>query len=321
MDDNNDNEKVEGYITLSKSIQESINKTLPNSEFINGISKGLIDAIKPIADYNLNIAKIYSDKLLKTQKMINAMIEPITEITRKIVELYEPIMNNTISNITKIFKKIDWSKFDLIYKEIAIKYLSNGFYPYRNTEIKYEELLNTNNKSKQLKIIKQGIRLDIKKNKKVLILTYPEYKKEINELYKLYKEHNYRLCILSLINLISIINNSQFKYIDFTEKDKVRGKLLEKQIMKDKETNYLVFSQYIKDNDLISANVLIRNCRSDPEKYLKIPFNRNAILHGYSKKFGNEANCLRWFSVLFNTMEISQKTIELEENVIKEIKM
>lgn len=321
MDDNNDNEKVEGYITLSKSVQESINKTLPNSEFINGISKGLIDAIKPIADYNLNIAKIYSDKLLKTQKMINAMIEPITEITRKIVELYEPIMNNTISNITKIFKKIDWSKFDLIYKEIAIKYLSNGFYPYRNTEIKYEELLNTNNKSKQLKIIKQGIRLDIKKNKKVLILTYPEYKKEINELYKLYKEHNYRLCILSLINLISIINNSQFKYIDFTEKDKVRGKLLEKQIMKDKETNYLVFSQYIKDNDLISANVLIRNCRSDPEKYLKIPFNRNAILHGYSKKFGNEANCLRWFSVLFNTMEISQKTIELEENVIKEIKM
>ena len=282
---------------------------------IKAIGKGLIDAIKPIADYNQSIAKIYSDELLRRQKMINAMIEPITEITRKIVELYEPIMNNTISNITKIFEKIDWSKFDLIYKEIAIKYLSNGFYPYRNTEIKYEELLNTNNKSKQLKIIKQGIRLDIKKNKKVLHLIYPEYRKEINELYRLWKEHNYRLCILSLINLISIINNSQFEYIDFTEKDKVRGKLLEKQIMKDKETNYLVFSQYIKDDDLISTNVLIRNCKSNPKEYLKIPYNRNAILHGYSKKFGNEANCLRWFSVLFNTAEISQKIIELEENI------
>lgn len=315
MDDNNDKRKVDGYVTLNKSLQESINKSLPNTEFINGINKGLIDAIKPITDYNLSIAKIYSDEILKTQKMINAMIEPITEITRKIIELYEPIMNNTISNITKIFEKIDWSKFDLIYKEIAIKYLSNGFYPYRNTEIKYEELLNTNNKNKQLKIIKQGIRLDIKKNKKVLLLTYPEYKKEINELYKLYKEHNYRLCILSLINLISIINNSQFEYIDFTEKDKVRSKLLEKQIMKDKETNYLVFSQYIKDDDLISANVLIRNCKSNPEEYLKIPYNRNAILHGYSKRFGNEANCLRWFSVLFNSTEISQKIIKLEENV------
>ena len=180
MDDNNDKRKVDGYVTLNKSLQESINKSLPNTEFINGINKGLIDAIKPITDYNLSIAKIYSDEILKTQKMINAMIEPITEITRKIIELYEPIMNNTISNITKIFEKIDWSKFDLIYKEIAIKYLSNGFYPYRNTEIKYEELLNTNNKNKQLKIIKQGIRLDIKKNKKVLLLTYPEYKKEMS---------------------------------------------------------------------------------------------------------------------------------------------
>ena len=51
------------------------------------------------------------------------------------------------------------------------------------------------------------------------------------------------------------------------------------------------------------------------EKYLDIPFNRNAILHGYSKKFGNEVNCLRWFSVLFNTMEITQKIVEPEKEV------
>ena len=122
------------------------------------------------------------------------------------------------------------------------------------------------------------------------------------------------MCILSLINLISIINNSQFEYIDFTEKDRVRNKLLEKQIMKDKETNYLLFSQYINDNDLISANVLIQSHRNNPIEYLDIPFNRHAILHGYSKRFGNEADCLRWFSVLFNTMEISIKLIETENS-------
>ena len=64
--------------------------------------------------------------------------------------------------------------------------------------------------------------MDIIKNKKILFNTYPQYKKELNEIYKLYKNHNYRLCILSLINVISIINNSQFEYIDFVEKDKVR---------------------------------------------------------------------------------------------------
>ena len=246
--------------------------------------------------------------------MINAMIEPLSKLAKSITEMYEPIINNISSNITRIFEKIDWSQFDLIYKEIALKYLSNGFYPYRNTEIKYEEILNTNSRIKQVKIIKDGIKIDISKNKKELLIIYPQYKREIKEIYQLYTKHNYRLCILSLINLISIINNSQFEYIDFTEKDRVRNKLLEKQIMKDKETNYLLFSQYINDNDLISANVLIQSHRNNPIEYLDIPFNRHAILHGYSKRFGNEANCLRWFSVLFNTMEISIKLIETENS-------
>jgi hypothetical protein len=114
--------------------------------------------------------------------------------------------------------------------------------------------------------------------------------------------------------LISIINNSQFEYIDFTEKNKIRQKLLEKNIMKDKETNYMIFSPYIEDDDLVSANVLIHSYQLTPKEYLKIPFNRHAILHGYSKKFGNEQNCLRWFSVLFNTMEISIKINGLEKN-------
>lgn len=314
MDEHN---KYDGYITLGKAVTEASDKiSFPNQTLINAASKGLYDAIKNVTDYNLSIAKVFSDEIMKQQRMISAMIEPLTEMSKKITEMYEPIINSFSSNITKIFEKIDWSQFDLIYKEIALKYLSNGFYPYRNTEIKYEEILNTNSKFKQIKIIKEGIKKDIKNHKKELLLIYPEYKREIKEIYNLYKEKNYRLCILSLINLISIINNTQYEYIDFTEKDKVRIKLLEKQIMKEKETNYLLFSPYIEDNTLSYANVLIKNCNSSrykhPEEYLEIPFNRNAILHGYSKKFGNEANCLRWFSVLFNTMEITLKIVETE---------
>lgn len=311
--DNKNNNKFDGYITIGKALTESMDKiSIPNQQLIDGVSKGLIDAIKPIAEYNLNIAKIFADEMMKQQRMINAMIEPLSELAKNITQMYEPIINSVYSNITRIFEKIDWSKFDLIYKEIAIKYLSNGFYPYRNTKVKYEEILNTNSKNRQVKIIKDGVKIDILNSKKELLIVYPQYKKEIKEIYQLYLKHNYRLCILSLINLISIINNTQFEYIDFTEKDKVRNKLLEKQIMKDKETNYLLFSQYIKDDDLISANVLIQSHRGNPIEYEEIPFNRHAILHGYSKRFGNEANCLRWFSVLFNTMEISIKLIEIE---------
>ena len=240
------------------------------------------------------------------------MIEPLTEFSKKITELYNPIIKNILENITKIFEKIDFSTLDFIYKEIAIKYLSNGFYPYKNTNIKHEELLDTKNKIKQIKIIKDGVKLDIKSHKKLLLSFYPSYKKEINEIYRLYKDRNYRLCILSLINLISIINNSQLEYLDFTQRNKVRNKLLEKQIMKDKETNYLLFSQYIEDDDLINTNQLLISYKDEPRKYNNIPYNRNAILHGYSKKFGTEANCLRWFSVLFNTLEISEKFNEIE---------
>lgn len=311
--DNKNNNKFDGYITIGKALTESMDKiSIPNQQLIDGVSKGLIDAIKPIAEYNLNVAKIFADEMVKQQRMINAMIEPLSELAKNITQMYEPIISSVYSNITRIFEKIDWSQFDLIYKEIAIKYLSNGFYPYRNTEVKYEEILNKNSKNRQVKIIKDGVKIDILNNKKELLIVYPQYKREIKEIYQLYLKHNYRLCILSLINLISIINNTQFEYIDFTEKDKVRNKLLEKQIMKDKETNYLLLSQYIKDDDLISANVLIQSRRGNPIEYEEIPFNRHAILHGYSKRFGNEANCLRWFSVLFNTMEISIKLIETE---------
>ena len=316
MEERNNNKHIDGYITLGKTLDEPLdNFNIKNLDSINEISKGLIDVAKSFAERNADIAKICSEELIKTGTKLKEMVKPLTEMTKSIIEAYNPIINSSFSSITEIFKKIDWSQYDLIFKEIAIRYLSNGFYPYKNTFIEYEELLNTRNQTKQIKIIKEGIRIDIKKNKKILLDIYPEHKKIINEIYKLYGQCRYRLCILSMINLISIINNNQFEYIDFTEKYKVRNKLLEKQIMKEKETNYLLFSQYIKDDDLIKANIILKDCRENPEEYLKIPYNRNAILHGYSKKFGSEINCLRWFSVLNNMAEISQKFKNVEYEI------
>ena len=297
--------KVDAYITIENLKENEDTSLIPKTEDIDAYNNGLSNTLKQITEFGLRISKIYNENL--PQMQMDIMIKSLNEISKKLVEMYETNMKTVLFNITSVFEKIDWSKFDYIYKEMALKYLSNGFYPYRHTEIKYEELLNTNSNIKQNKIIKEGVRTDVIKNKKILFNTYPQYKKELNEIYKLYKNRNYRLCILSLINVISIINNSQFEYIDFVEKDNVRKKLLEKDIMKDKETNYMIFSPYIQDDDLVSANLLIQNHKRNPEKYLDIPFNRNAILHGYSKKFGNEQNCLRWFSVLFNTMEISIK--------------
>lgn len=309
--------KINGYIKISsKEKDENIAEISNIIEATNNLNKKpdavIGKAVQPLIDENKNISQLCINQVIQREDLFTSVIEPLTELSKKIIELCNPIIKSISENITKIFEKIDFTAFDFIYKEIAIKHLSNGFYPYKNTNIGFEKLVDTKNKIKQTKIIKNGVKSDIKSHKKLLLSFYPSYKKEIDEIYRLYKDRNYRLCILSLINLISIINNILLKHLDFTQRNKVRNKLLEKHIMKDKETNYLLFSQYIEDNDLINSNQLLISYKEEPKKYSNIPYNRNAILHGYSKKFGTEANCLRWFSVLFNTLEISEKFNKIE---------
>jgi len=117
-----DEKSIDGYITISNSLKNTSDRmNISNISLISGINNGLIDAVKQISDYNLSIARLYSNEILKTQKTISAMIEPLTEITKKIIELYDPIINNTLSRVTEIFEKIDWSQFDLLYKEYSKK--------------------------------------------------------------------------------------------------------------------------------------------------------------------------------------------------------
>ena len=68
---NQDNSKFDGYITIVKTLTESMDKiNIPNQQLIDGIGKGLINAMKPIVEYNLKISKIYADEIMKQEKMI-----------------------------------------------------------------------------------------------------------------------------------------------------------------------------------------------------------------------------------------------------------
>ena len=305
MSTNCDENNREKSIILKKPIDNSIENDFSSLIFSEVKSSSLENTLSSVAHDNIRVAVEAVKKAIDSNRL-KSMIEPISKAAKEISDLYSPVFSSFISNIKKLLDKIDWSEYDLIYKEIAIRYMHNGFYPYYDTEIDYKELLKTSNKTKQVKIIKDGIKKDIKHKKKDLLFTFPKYKKIINEVYSLYKSRNYRLCILSIMNLISTINNTQFEFVDFTEKQEIRTALYKLKIMKEKEHNYMIFSPYIDDKDLSINNQLLKDYRRTPEKYLDVPYCRNAILHGYSKKFGTEANCLRWFSVLFNTLAISQ---------------
>lgn len=153
--------KNDGYIRIpNKKKDENITEISNIIESTNNLGKktneAMGKAIQSLIDVSKSISQLYINQEIQSPKLFTSMIEPLTEFSKKITELYNPIIKNISENITKIFEKIDFSALDFIYKEIAIKYLSNGFYPYKNTNIKYEELVDTNNKIKQIKLLKKA---------------------------------------------------------------------------------------------------------------------------------------------------------------------
>ena len=146
----------------------------------------------------------------------------------------------------------------------------------------------------------------IKVLKKDILINFKDYSNDIKEIYELYDSEKYRLCILSLINILSQIFNKSFEGKDFTETDEIV--LKNYNIMNLSNEEYYQFMPYcrIYDGKKVKKydNALLNNYKNKREKYADFPYNRNAILHGYSNDFGNKNNCLRWFSVLLNTNDI-----------------
>ena len=165
------------------------------------------------------------------------------------------------------------------------------------------------------------VELDALSSKNGILKVLPNYKKEINEIYGLYKQHRYRLCILSIINIISTIFNSNFDNLDFTEVNV--NKLKKYKILNDKNQKYFIFIPYMIDvNESDKKNYknkILVNARYN--RYKDLPYNRNAILHGYYNDFGNPENCLRWFSVLMNTVDIIKMYNNIKEGEINEVEV
>lgn len=273
----NKNNKIDGYIQLPKQTS-----TLSDTD-IQKISEYVSKSISPFQKSLQEFAKMASEISKVWMENINNYHKTFAELGKKLKPIFDTIKQNT-----KISTKMC---------------IENGFYPSPLMKISIVTLCDCKNNSEIVAYLCSRVEFVIndETNKKALKLFFNKYRKILNEIFSLYKKENYRLCILSIINFISMIFNECFDKKDFGQKFEICKKLKEKNHKL--EDHYILLAPYFEDNDNKITNTLIKNYRDKPEKYATIPYNRNAIIHGYSKNFGTKTNCLRWFSVIISTFE------------------
>lgn len=240
----------------------------------------------------------------------NEEFENIAEQLGRIINCYTDMAGQIFNGITRLLESLNlnFSNVEPKIKLVCEMMLENGFYPYKHMSINICNIVNTNNKNEIERILSNQVQISINDRKQYILRSLIKYNARIKEIYYLYDRRKYRLCVLAQINLISIIFNEHFGHTDFTEKQIV-NKIKEVVNTEKVEHNYTQFIAYTidegKTKDSIEyKNKLIANYRRTPEKYNEYPYNRNAILHGYSKDFGKKIHCLRWFSVLLNTVDL-----------------
>ena len=213
-------------------------------------------------------------------------------------------------DIKSIIKDIDFQKIEDGYKTQMKRILLCGFYPARYIRrLTITEIADARTDKELVSVLSNQIAKNMDYYKKDLIDLFPKYKNIIDEVYDLYKKKKYRLCILSLINICSLIFNKTFTNTDPFDKKMTPKKLRETNVMKENENRYMIFIPII-DND---SNIIAKSFQDNPEEYKKYSFNRNAIIHGYVDDYDNELNCLRWFSVLYNTLDIIEEYLNNEK--------
>ena len=249
--------------------------------------------------------------IVNNKTQLEYLINNISELTKSIYKIWSEEYEKIIFKAKDAFSSLNFDKIDKDIKDRCVFLVENGFYTYSRMPCYFE---------KNIDSVCEMIEIDVLNDKNYMYKILPEYKKNITEIYGLFKQHRYRLCILSLINIISIIFNSNFNNLDFTEINV--DKLKEFKILNDSNQEYFVFLPYVIDANANKKNYKnkILVC-SRENKYKDIPYNRNAILHGYSRDFGNIENCLRWFTVLFNTVDILEINNKIKAGVDNEIKI
>lgn len=264
-------------------------------------------------DLYKNIKKI-SDKAMEINTLAIKNMPETSTFSNKLKEIINPLLEAQriwvdSLDIRNPFKdlNIDFSKIEENTRKGCEKMISKGYYPYKKMGTSTcLSIVNLENDSEIEKILSENVEYDIKVLKKDILINFKDYSNDIKEIYELYNSEKYRLCILSLINILSQIFNKSFECKDFTETDEIV--LKNYNIMNLSNEEYYQFMPYciIYDGKKVRKydNALLNNYKNKREKYADFPYNRNAILHGYSNDFGNKNNCLRWFSVLLNTNDI-----------------
>lgn len=249
---------------------------------------------------------------------ISSIIENFNKVLNPIIEAQKLWFNNINIKNPLSDLNIDFSNIEKNTRIGCEKMIASGFYPYSkigtSTCLSIIKLKDPNEIEK---ILGDNVEYFLKYFENNMINTFNDYSDIIKEIFELYDKKNYRLCILSLINVLSQIFNNSFEYKDFTEVNEVT--LRNYRVMNFSNEEYYKFMPYCikvenKKTSKKYINTLLVNCQNHNEQYKDIPYNRNAILHGYSKNFGNKINCLRWFSVLFNTNDIFEKSMLKGEN-------
>ena len=91
MSENKEN-KIDGYIKISNK-EKNINEISNIIETTNNLGKktneAMIKAIQPLINASKSISQIYINQAIQSQKLFTSMIEPLTELSKKITELIQ----------------------------------------------------------------------------------------------------------------------------------------------------------------------------------------------------------------------------------------
>ncbi len=245
---------------------------------------------------------------------MDSLSKSISDFLRQYIDMFNSIdFEKYITSLTifddikSIIKDIDFQKIEDGYKTQMKRILLCGFYPARYIRrLTIKEIADAKNDGELVSILSNQIIKNMDSYKNDFIILFPKYKNIIDEVYDLYKKNKYRLCILSLINICSLIFNKTFINTDPFEKNATLQKLKEANVVEENENRYMIFLP-VMDKE---SNIISKSFYKNPEDYKKHSYNRNAIIHGYVDDYDNELNCLRWFSVLYNILDIIKEFLD-----------
>lgn len=280
-----------------------------------------------------------NDSLLSAIKRIKDSIANNESIHNAIKNL-ERAMNSVLKALQPIMEQIKENA-----KILAKHSIELGFYPSNSFNLYESEFIDLKTKDQEINYISNKIKELLTKEYINEISNYLK-KEKIRNIYDDYINKDYDSAILKLIVVINVIFNDRLVGISGEQLLEIKRvcnnivtgiELPEEKIRRSRKDidwksiedihsadgfekyAYYIFAPYYYTNK--NSNPLFKNCNDKhktheeiKKEYKKIPYNRNAIIHGYVENYGTELNCLRWFSVLINTYELFKLLEELKVN-------